>query len=384
MNHMQINRERLARTFTELCEIESPSRKEDGMSRYLQKQFSQLGAVDIIIDESEAITGSETGNLIITIPGRNNATVPLLFACHMDTVGPTDGIEVVRDGDIFTSKGDTILGADDKSGIAALIELVSVLRESDTPHCPIELLFTTCEEIGLLGAKALDPTLLKSSYGYALDSTEKDTIITGAPAANRIKVTIQGLAAHSGLAPESGVSSLVIAAKAITRLKLGRLDSASTANLGVISGGSATNIVPERVEIQGEVRSHSPLLLEEHTRRIEKTFQDVVENWPVKDNQKKPTMVMDVKEDFPLMSLNEKEPVVQRLRRAAESLNRNLRFAIAGGGSDANIFSKRGLKTAIIPTGMTNVHTTNECVDLCDMVELTELLLALVKEPVAE
>lgn len=380
---MQINRERLARTFTQLCEIESPSRKENGMSTYLQKQFSQLGADNILVDESAAITGSETGNLIISFPGRNSSTAPLLFACHMDTVGPTDGIEVVRDGDMFTSKGETILGADDKSGIAALIELISLLGENDIPHCPIELLFTTCEEIGLIGAKALDPTLLKSAYGYALDSTEKDTIITGAPAANRIKITIQGQAAHSGFAPENGVNSLVIAAEAITRLKIGRLDSASTSNLGVIRGGSATNIVPEHVEIEGEVRSHSPLLLEEHTRRIEKTFQDVVENWPVGDNQKKPTVVMDVKEDFPLMSLGEKEPVLQRLRSAAESINRSLRFDIAGGGSDANIFSKRGLKTAIIPTGMTNVHTTDECVELCDMVELTELLLALVKEPEA-
>lgn len=378
---MQINRERLARTFTELCEIESPSRKENGMSRYLQKQFSQLGAGNIIVDESAAITGSETGNLIISYPGNNSSAAPLLFACHMDTVGPTDGIEVVRDGDMFTSKGETILGADDKSGIAALIELISVLRETAISYCPIELLFTTCEEIGLIGAKALDPSLLKSAYGYALDSTEKNTIITGAPAANRIKITIQGQAAHSGFAPESGVNSLVIAAEAITRLKLGRLDSASTANLGVIRGGSATNIVPEHIEIEGEVRSHSPLLLEEHTRRIEKTFQNVVENWTVGTDQKKPTVVMDVKEDFPLMSLSEKEPVLQRLRNAAESINRNLKFDIAGGGSDANIFSKRGLKTAIIPTGMTHVHTTDECVDLNDMVELTELLLALVKEP---
>ncbi len=379
---MRINRERLARSFTELCEIESPSRMEYGVSRYLQKQFSQLGADKIIVDESSAITGSETGNLIVTFKGNGSSAEPILFACHMDTVGPTAGIEVVRNGNIFTSKGETVLGADDKSGIAALIELVFVLKEHKSTHCPIELLFTTCEEIGLIGAKALDPTLLKSSYGYALDSTAKDTIITGAPAANRIKITIQGQAAHSGITPESGVNSLVIAAEAITRVPLGRLDSASTANFGVIRGGTATNIIPEFVEIEGEVRSHSQLLLEEHTRKIETIFQNVVENWHVRHDQKKPTVAIDVREDFPLMALNENEPVLKRLKKAAESINRNLSFDIAGGGSDANIFSKRGLKTAIIPTGMTNVHTTDECVDLGDMVELTELLLALVEEPV--
>lgn len=378
---MQINRERLARTFTELCEIESPSKKENIISKHLQKQFSQLGAANIVVDESAAITGSDTGNLIISFAGTDGSAAPLLFACHMDTVGPTDGIEVVRDGDIFASKGETILGADDKSGIAALIELISILQESDIPHCPIELLFTTCEEIGLIGAKALDPTLLKSKYGYALDSTKNDTIITGAPAANRIKITIRGKAAHSGSSPETGVNALVIAAEAITRAKLGRLDSASTANLGVIRGGSATNIVPELVEIEGEVRSHSPLLLEEHTRRIEKTFQNVADKWPVDENQEKPTVVMDVREDFPLMSLSDKEPVIERLRSTAASIDRTLTFDIAGGGSDANIFSKRGLKTAIIPTGMTNVHTTEECVDLNDMVELTKLLIALVSKP---
>ena len=153
---MRINRERLARSFTELCEIESPSRMEYGVSRYLQKQFSQLGADKIIVDESSAITGSETGNLIVTFKGNGSSAEPILFACHMDTVGPTAGIEVVRNGNIFTSKGETVLGADDKSGIAALIELVFVLKEHKSTHCPIELLFTTCEEIGLIGAKALD------------------------------------------------------------------------------------------------------------------------------------------------------------------------------------------------------------------------------------
>ncbi|MDJ0624182.1 MAG: M20/M25/M40 family metallo-hydrolase [Desulfocapsaceae bacterium] len=375
---MQINSERLARVFTELCEIDSPSRQESAVSNYLQKLFDDLGASTIKIDESGVVTGSDTGNLIISFDGTNGETTPLLLACHMDTVGPAEGVEVVRENDVFTSKGETVLGADDKSGIAAVAELVTILKENNIPHCPLELLFTTCEEIGLRGAKALAPSLLKSRYGYALDSTAKGTIITGAPAANRIKITICGKAAHSGLSPETGINALAIAAEAIARIDQGRIDSVSTVNLGLIRGGTATNIVPERVEIEGEVRSHSPRLLEEYTRRIEKIFTNVVEAWPAIDGKYRPSIDIIVKEDFPVMSLAENEPVLQRLRKAAETIDRQLSFGVAGGGSDANIFSANGLKTVIIPTGMTNVHSTDEYIQLEDMVELTELLLALV------
>ena len=375
---MQINSERLARVFTELCEIDSPSKKESGVSSYLQEFFGKLGATAINIDESSVVTGSDTGNLIISFAGTNGESTPLLLACHMDTVGPAEGVKVVRKNDVFTSKGETVLGADDKSGIAAVAELVSILKETKTPHCPLELLFTTCEEIGLRGAKALSPSLLKSRYGYALDSTAKGTIIIGAPAANRLKITIHGKAAHSGLAPETGINALAIAAEAIARVDQGRIDKVSTINLGLIRGGTATNIVPERVEIEGEVRSHSPRLLEEHTRKIEQIFTSVVEDWPALDGKYRPRVEIMVREDFPAMSLAEDEPVLQRLRKAAGKIDRQLAFGVAGGGSDANIFSANGLKTAIIPTGMSNVHSTEEYIHLGDMVDLTELLLALV------
>lgn len=375
--NIEINRERLARIFTELCHIESPSRQEARVSSYLQEYFTRLGADFIHIDNSAAASGSQTGNLLIRFEGDARHAEPLFFACHMDTVGPTKGIEVVREDDTFFSKNETILGADDKSGIAALIELFCLIRENDTPHCPVELLFTTCEEIGLLGAKALDPELLQAPYGYALDSTHKDTIITGAPAANRLKITIHGKAAHSGLAPETGINALALASKAINQLTLGRLDSLSTANLGLIRGGTATNIVPESIEIEGEVRSHSEELLEQHTHEIERIFQECVAAAPSCPDADRPSLSFDVKEDFPALSLDDDEPVVKRIHTAAAAINRTFSHAIAGGGSDANIFCGMGLKTAIIPTGMANVHTTEEYIHLDDMVQLTELLHAM-------
>lgn len=379
---MLINRERLAQNFTTLCEIDSPSRHEGRVADYLTKELKKLGADSITTDNSAPQTGADTGNLIARFAGINSQEDSVFFACHMDTVGPASGVKVERKGDIFTSQGDTILGGDDKSGIAVLLELMAILKEKSIPHCPVELVFTTCEEIGLLGAKALDRTLLQSKYGYALDSSSSNKIITGAPAMNSLDISIFGLAAHSGLSPEFGINALAIAAEAISKIKLGRLDEISTANLGLIQGGTATNIVPELVKIKGEVRSHSANLLEQYTNDIKDVFNQVANNWPkcADGSGKRPSVLFEVKEEFPAMSLSEEEPVLIRVGEAAEKLGQQLTFDIAGGGSDANIFCSYGIKTAILPTGMAKVHTTDEQIDLNDMIHLTELVLAMVRE----
>ncbi len=377
---MNIDRERLARYFTTLCQIESPSRQEKSVSDYLRKVFNPLQPQDIVIDDSGKATGSDTGNLTIRFPGNNNTKEPVFFCCHMDTVLPANGIEVIREKDIFRSSGDTILGADDKSGIAPLIEMMTVLRENDLAHCPIELVFTTCEEIGLLGAKAFDASSLHAQIGYALDSSSDGVTITGAPAANRVKVTIIGKAAHSGLSPETGINALTIATDALSQINFGRLDNQSTANFGLINGGTATNIIPERITLQGEVRSHTPALLQHYTKAIISTFEQSTARY-IKDNGEQhgsPQLQVDIYEDFPAMELDEQEPVIARLKTAAAKLGFPMTFDVAGGGSDANIFHGKGLRAAILPTGMQDVHTTGEWVDLNSMVELTNLLLAVV------
>ncbi len=375
---MQVNRERLAQFFTELCEIESPSRQEAGVSTYLQNHFTQLGADSISIDTSSSQTGSDTGNLLIRFAGDSQLGDALFFACHMDTVGPVEGVKVARSGDVFSSAGETTLGSDDKSGIASLLELITLLKENNVQHCPFELLFTTCEEIGLLGAKAFDTSVIEAKYGYALDSTKKDKVIIGAPAANRLEVIILGKAAHSGSAPEAGINALAVAAEAITRLTLGRIDELSTANFGLINGGTATNIIPEKVVLKGEVRSHSVELLDKHTATIKETFQDIAENWPSQNQGNGPSVIVDIEEEFPVMSLALSEPVLERINSTSAKLGKTVEFDIAGGGSDANIFCGNGLTTAILPTGMDKVHTTDEQIDLKDMVSLTELLFAMV------
>ena len=374
---LQINRQRLATTFTTLCEIDSPSRKEGRVAAHLKNIFSALGAETILEDDSASQTGSDCGNLLVRFSGSIDRE-PVFFNCHMDTVEPGKGIKVNRQGDIFTSAGATVLGADDKSGIAAFIEVMRTIQESDIPHGPVEFIFTTCEEIGLLGIKALNFPDMMAKVGYALDSTGTDRVIIGAPAANRLVIEIHGISAHAGLNPEKGVNAIQLGAKAIAYLHLGRLDDESTANIGLIKGGTATNIIPDSVVIHGEVRSHSEEKLANNTRQIQQTFEQIIEKErKLTKNSSAPSLSFSVNEEYPVMKISADDPVLTRIKAAADELQRELLFTVAGGGSDANIFCSRGRSCAIIGTGMNNVHSTDESIDLNDMVRTAELVLAI-------
>lgn len=376
---VQINRERLAATFTELCEISSPSRQEGRIAAHLKEAFAALGADSVYEDDSAARTGSESGNLIARFAGTQPDREGLFFSCHMDTVEPGMGVKVVRTGDIFTSAGETVLGGDDKTGIAAVLELLALLREHRIPHPKIEVIVTTCEEIGLLGAKHLDYKKIETPYGYALDSTGINHVVIGAPAANKIMIELKGLAAHAGLCPEAGINALALAVQALAGIRLGRLDEESTCNFGVIDGGVATNIVPEKVTLKGEVRSHSPAKLIRYTEEIFAAFQKTVDSWQggPATGDARPTLAIEIVDDYPPLALAEDTPVIRRMQRAAAASGKELRYIVAGGGSDANIFNGFGLPTAIVATGMSKVHTVEERLDLNDLVDLTELLYAL-------
>lgn len=378
---MPINSERLAATFVQLCEIDSPSRHEKRLADHLKEIFRAEFKLEALEDDSAIHTGSDSGNLLIRFSAHGESAGPaVFFNCHLDTVEPARGVRVRRQGDTFYSAGPTILGADDKAGIAMLIEMARVVKEDGAGHPPFEFLFTTCEEIGLLGAKHLDRRLFQSRMGYALDSADIDLAVVGAPAANHFSATVHGLAAHAGLHPENGISAIKIAAEALTAIRLGRLDPESTANVGRIVGGGATNIVPAEVRVEGEVRSHCEEKLKDHTAAIAAAFHAAVarhrrhgregENAP-------PWLEFQVVRQFPAMHLTEQDLVVRHLSSAAARLGRRLNFTVAGGGSDANIFNGYGLPTIILGIGMTDVHTTDESVRLSDLVRTTELLVSL-------
>ncbi|MFZ5775180.1 MAG: M20/M25/M40 family metallo-hydrolase [Thermodesulfobacteriota bacterium] len=379
---MRIDSERLAQLFVTMCEIDSPSGQEARMAHFLKALFGrEFPEATIEEDDSAPKTGADCGNLIIRFAGQLPGT-PIFFNCHTDTVVPSLGVKVRREGRRFFSSGDTVLGGDDKAGIAILIEAVRAIREAGLPHLPFELLFTTSEEIGLRGAKALDVSLLRARQGYALDSTGVDLAILGAPAANHFTIAVHGVAAHAGLHPERGINAIQLLSRCIADLPTGRLDEESTSNLGVIRGGKATNIVPEFAEVDGEVRSHSMEKLAVHTRRIEERVKSVISAWQPPAGADlpegtRPRLEFRCNQEYPAMRLTQEDEVVRRVLRAGERLGRTIRCISAGGGSDANILNGHGIATVILGIGMDKVHSTEETIDLADMIRTTELVASM-------
>lgn len=373
-----IDRNRLAKTFESLVTIDSPSREEARVVEHLKNIFIPLGGAAWVDDAGEKV-GGNTGNLIVTFPG-NRPAPPIFFNAHMDTVTPGKGIRPIFKEGVFTSDGTTILGADDKSAIAVLVEVMRVLIENDLPRSPIELVFTVCEEIGLLGAKYFDTRSLQSTFGYALDATNTAGIVTRAPGANRLTFTVLGKDAHAGAAPEKGINAIYIASTAISGLKLGRLDPESTCNIGVIHGGLAKNIVPGKVEVEGEVRSHNPATLARETERMVAAFESAVKSFPQQDIEAGlPKLETLVESEFAATHIPDDHPVVQLTKQAAGNLRREMKPTVTGGGADANIFFERGLFTGVLGTGMKDMHTLRESIALDDMVLAAELVLEIIR-----
>ncbi|MFN2435690.1 MAG: M20/M25/M40 family metallo-hydrolase, partial [Desulfotignum sp.] len=334
-----------------------------------------MGAV-VRYDTAKEKTGGDCSNLVAKFPG-NRQVSPLFLSGHMDTVVPGKGVKVRFDNGIFTSDGTTILGSDDKSAIAIILEVMEVIRENNLPCPPVELIFTVCEEIGLLGAKYLDLSLIDSRFGYILDSTDTEGIVTKAPAANKIFIDVIGRAAHAGAAPEKGVNAIYAAARAIAELELGRIDDETTCNLGIITGGMATNIVPEKVEIKGEARSHDPEKLEQVTQKIISTFEVTART--LQKGDAVPRVAVTVEHDFPNTYIPEDHDVVVLARNAAANLGKTLESKTIGGGADANVLFGKGIAAGVLGTGMTDVHTVNESIALKDMEDTARLVLEILQ-----
>lgn len=372
-----INRERLAETFKFLVEIDSVSKNEKDVSLEIKKILESMGA-ETIVDRAGEKAGSNTGNLIARFDGNIDAS-PLLFSAHMDTVEPGTGITAVFKDGVFTSDGTTILGADDKSAIAIYLEMMRVLQENNLPHCPIEFVFTICEEIGLLGAKNLDMSLIAAKYGYVLDTENMEGIVTRAPAANSLEFKIHGREAHAGASPEKGINAILLASQAIAGLELGRIDHETTCNIGMIEGGIATNIVPNLVRVKGEARSLDSGKLNKVSNNIVKSFKDVVGTYPKGSAEDLPRLELRIEKDFSSTDIPEDHPVVLLAQNAAANLGRKMAATTSGGGSDANIFFEKGIVTGVIGTGMLDIHTVRESIRLDDMVYTSELLLEIIR-----
>jgi tripeptide aminopeptidase len=373
-----IDSQRLKEIFLSLVKISSVSKKEAAFAHYLKMAFEKLGG-ETLIDCSGSLTGSDTGNLIIKFKG-NSPTSPLLISAHMDTVEPGEGIVPVFQDGIFKSNGKTILGADDKSAIAIILETLHSMIEKRIPFGPLEIVLTVCEEDALAGAKHLDYSLITAGFGYALDATDTEGLITRAPAANRLTFKIHGKEAHAGASPEKGINSIQLASRAIASLELGRIDRETTCNIGVIEGGFATNIIPNLVTVTGEVRSHDEKKLTAITDKIIHAFQAAVDAYSgPRIHNGLPRLEAHIVNSFSKTDISENHPVVTLAKAAASRLGRTLVTKASGGGSDANIYFEKGIQVGVLGTGMKDMHTVSEWIRLEDMVRAGELLATIIQ-----
>ncbi len=373
-----INKERLTELFLSLVRINSVSGDEKAVCEKIVKIAEKMGG-EIFLDESGKATGSNTGNLVVKFQGDLDVP-PLLLSAHMDTVEPGIDISPVFNNGKFSSDGTTILGADDKSAIAIILETICVLQERNLSHGPIEVVLTTCEEIGLKGAKNFDCGLISAKYGYALDTSDTEGIIIKAPAANRLELKIHGKDAHAGVAPENGVNAITLTSKAIAGIEQGRIDNETTCNIGMIQGGVATNIVPNLVTVKGEVRSHNQEKLDTVTNKIISAFQNIVDQYRTDGSKNDfPCLEVELEKDFPLTNIPKDHKVIQFALKAARNLGRKMALNATGGGSDANIFFEKGIMTCVLGTGMQDMHTVRESIRLDDMVKTTRLLMEIIR-----
>lgn len=366
-----INEKRLLDRFLKYVQIDSPTKYEREFADYIMKEMERMG-LEVYMDDAGEKVGSNSGNVIGRLKG-NHDKKAILFSAHMDTVSPGKGIKpIIKDGVIY-SDGTTVLGGDDKAGIAAILEAIETVIENHIPHGDIEIVFSIYEEGGLFGAKNLDFTKLKAKRGFVLDSGgEPGQIIVQGPAQNKIKAKFIGKEAHAGAAPENGISAIQMAAEAIVNMKLLRIDHETTANIGVISGGEVTNIVTKEVYIEGEARSLSYEKLREQTNHMIKCCEDAAKKFGG-------TVKLDIEHTYGAFKVEEESEIVEKVKEACRNIGLKPYTASSGGGSDTNVFNANGIESVNLGIGERKPHTVEEHLYIKDLENAAKLVLEIIK-----
>ncbi|MBN1642638.1 MAG: M20/M25/M40 family metallo-hydrolase [Anaerolineae bacterium] len=352
-----IDRQRLLDTFLDLVRIDSPSGHEAAIAAVLVDRLRQLD-MHVITDAA--------GNVLARWEGEGE---PVLLSAHMDTVAPGIGIQpVVVDG-VVRSDGTTILGGDDKSGVAVILEVLTAIHARGM-RVPVEVVLTVREETGLEGAKAVDTRWLRARHGLVLDAGGAlHSLVSGAPSSDKFDATVHGRAAHAGSHPEEGVNAIRVAAEAIASMPLGRIDDETTSNIGIIRGGEAVNVVPDRVDLRGEARSHDTTKLDRQIDAMRRALQDAVDRHPGA------RLELDIRRSYQGYQISPALPIVRRIAAALEEMGEPaVEYHLTGGGSDANIFHAHGIAAIPVSTGMQSVHTNQEQIAAADMVRCAELV----------
>lgn len=356
-----IDRDRLVKTFCELVRIDSPSGEEDAAAVDLMERLRALGFSPFRDDYGNVIAG-------------DGGPDPLLLSAHLDTVEPGRGIEPIVDADRIVSDGTTILGGDCKAGVAAILEALTSIREDGTAHRPVEVAFTREEEIGLVGARNLDFSKISAKEAIVFDGEGPPSQITSAsPTYIGFDIEITGRAAHAGVEPEKGLSAIEIAAAIISKLPQGRLDQESTFNIGTIEGGTVRNAVPESTTVRGEFRSRNLETLDSIRLQLSEAISSVREAFP------EATIEDHLHTEFETYTLTDDDPATRLVTAALRSLGLEPSMRPSGGGTDGNIFRRRGISAVVVGMADHDMHTVRESVTIPDLVDAAHLCETLLR-----
>jgi tripeptide aminopeptidase len=361
----------VAALFVELAAIPSPSGEERAVA---DRVGGYLGDLGLGFDEDDAGVRIEStsGNILCRIDGTATG-IPLFFCAHLDTVPLAGPLEPVVDGGVIRNAGGAILGADNKSAVAAMLEATRRVVGENRPHAGIELLFTPKEEVGLQGAGAFDQERLHARVGYVYDHAGPvGELILGAPFQSKIDVTFRGRAAHAGMYPEDGRSAIAAAARAIADLRLGRLDDETTANVGEIAGGTARNVVPERCSFLAEARSHDE-------GKLHSLVQEMLETVTFAAQLGECDVDTNVTPSARGYRFRRADTPVRLAEAALERTGITPTYGLSGGGADANVFNERGLECLNLANGMVDIHTPDERIAVEDLERMVDVTLALVE-----
>jgi tripeptide aminopeptidase len=362
-------RERLASDFVRLCEIESPSRRERRIADAVTRELAEAG-IEVEEDSSAVVTGSEAGNLLARIPGADDDRTILLCA-HLDTVPLDAPVEVVRDEGMFRNRNEAILGADNKAAVAVLLALAR-RRMREGGRIGVELLFTTCEELALAGAKALATGALRSEFGFVFDHASPiGELIVAAPTYYRVDARFRGTAAHAGIRPEEGRSAIAAAARAVSALPLGRLDAETTANAGRIEGGTAANVVAERCNLELEARSLD-------ATRAAEVVSDMVDTISEAASEAECDVETVVQQQFRGYRLPRSSPPVEIAAAALRAMGIEPRPIATGAGSDANALVAAGVPCLNVANGTERNHQPDESVSVEALETMLDVALGIV------
>jgi tripeptide aminopeptidase len=366
--------QRVLATFLELVSIDSPSGSEAAVGRRTAALLEGAG-MSVRFDDAENRTDSECGNLIADLAATASGRTVVL-STHMDTVEPGRGIVPVVERGTVTSRGETILGADAKAGLAAIIECVRVLGEQRIPHAAVRVIVTVGEEMGLQGAKAMSPADCAGDLCLVLDADgAPGGIVTAAPTHHTFKASFAGRAAHAGVEPEKGASAVEAACRAVAAMRLGRLDPETTANIGAIKGGGATNVVAASCELTGECRSLDADAAETVRSEMDAALRAGA-------SQTGATVTISWTREYEGFRFTDDDPLVALVEEACSTAGvAPFRFR-TGGGSDANVLSSKGLPSLVLSSGMRDVHSTKESLRVADLEALVRILLAVIGKAV--